>query len=73
MNKEKNANKKKQKKNPKKNKEPTFCFINSLCSFFGIHLINLGPDVYYFFPSASFGFGLFLFSRSLRCIIKLLI
>jgi hypothetical protein len=35
--------------------------------FFGLNLIDLGPDLCYFFPPAGFGFGLFLFPRSLKC------
>jgi hypothetical protein len=32
-----------------------------LCIVFGLNLIDLGPDLYYFSPSAGFGFGLLLF------------
>jgi hypothetical protein len=43
-------------------KEPTLCFIDSSYSLFGFDLIDLGPHLHYFSPSAGVGFGLFLFS-----------
>jgi hypothetical protein len=42
-------------------KEPTFCLIDSFYHLFGFDLTDLGPDLYYFSPSAGFGFALFLF------------
>jgi hypothetical protein len=42
-------------------KNQIFCFIDSLYSFFGLHFIDLDPDLYYFSPSAGLEVGLFLF------------
>jgi hypothetical protein len=42
-------------------KKPTFCFIDPLYSLFDFDLIDPGPDLYYFSPSAALGFGLVFF------------
>jgi hypothetical protein len=46
-------------------------FIDSLYSLFGLCFINFCPTSYYVSSLDNFGFGLFLFSRKLRCMIKL--
>jgi hypothetical protein len=36
-------------------KKPTLCFIYSLHCSFNLYCINIGPFLYYFFPSTNFG------------------
>jgi hypothetical protein len=47
-------------KKDKKNKEPAFCFINSLYGFFCLYFVDFSPYFNYFSP-ACFGVHLFLF------------
>jgi hypothetical protein len=52
-------------------KESALCFKDSLYHSFSLFFINFFSEFYYFFILTNFGFGLFLFSKSLRYIIRL--
>jgi hypothetical protein len=43
-----------------------FPFVKILFKSFGVDLIDLSPDHYYFFPSTHFEFGLFLLLYMLK-------
>jgi hypothetical protein len=47
-------------------KDPTFCLIDFLYSFFGFDLIDLRPNLYYFSLSAGLGLGLLFFFQKLK-------
>lgn len=42
-------------------KEPTFGFVDSSYCFSILYFLYLCPNIYYFFPSVSFGFSLLFF------------